>query len=199
MTTGSERQTSPRNADHPIEGMILGRWSPRAMAGEPVPESDLMRLFEAARWAPSSRNAQPWRFVYASRDSEHWAGFLDLLTEKNREWARNAAALVLIVSRSRFERDEKPAPTHQFDAGAAWENLALQGNAQGLVVHGMAGFDYDRAREIARVPEVFSVLAMAAIGVPGDPADLPQRLRDRERPSDRRPLAATVFEGAFPD
>ena len=157
-----------------------------------------MSLFEAARWAPSSFNEQPWRFVYAERGSAAWPAFFDLLMEGNRSWAQHAGALVVVLSRTTFSRNGRPARTHSFDAGAAWQNLALQGTRLGLVIHGMAGFDYDRARAVVGAPEEFAVEAMIAVGRPGPTAILPERLRTMERPSGRRPVVALAFPGAFP-
>ena len=186
-----------RTTECEIEPMILGRWSPRAMSGEPLAVPELVRLFEAARWAPSSGNRQPWRFVYARRGRQHWAEFLGLLDDGNREWAVMAAVLIIVLSSTVSERDGSPSRTHSFDAGAAWENLALQGVSQGLVVHGMAGFDYDRARVVGAVPPDFAVEAMVAVGRPGDPDQLPERLRKRETPSARRPVREIAFEGEY--
>jgi nitroreductase len=188
---------SRRHADHPIAPLLLNRWSPRAMTGEPLPESELMALFEAARWAPSCNNAQPWRFVYARRDTAHWPLFLGLLVEANRIWAQHAAVLLVVISRRNFEYNEKPNRTHAFDAGAAWENLALEATRRELVVHGMAGFDYDRARTELRVADVYEVMAMVALGRRGKREDLPPRAAAMEQPNDRRPLAEIVHEGPF--
>jgi nitroreductase len=156
-----------------------------------------MRLFEAARWAPSSFNAQPWRALYARRETEHWPTFFNLLVDANKAWAKEAAALVLFISRKNFEHDEEPSVTHSYDCGAAWENFALQGFSQGLVVHGMEGFDYERARYELMVPAEFEIQAMAAIGKPGNPATLPEKLRARETPNDRRKVGESVCEGRF--
>jgi len=193
MLDGSER----RKADHPVDELFLDRWSPRALSGEPVSEEDLLTLFEAARWAPSSYNNQPWRILYARRDTEHWPTFFGLLVEGNQAWAADAAALLVFVSKETFDFNGKPYPTHSFDTGAAWENLALQATLKGLVTHGMQGFDYERARAELRIPDGFRVEAMAAVGHPGDPARLPERLRAREVPSDRKPLSETICEGPF--
>jgi nitroreductase len=144
MIKGSE----VRKADFPIQPMLLDRWSPRAMSGEGISRDELIRLLEAALWAPSSFNGQQWRALYAHRDTEHWQTFFDLLGAGNKVWARNAGVLVVFISRTIFEHNHKPSVTHSFDAGAAWENFALQGFQQNLVVHGMQGFDYDRARKI---------------------------------------------------
>ncbi|HYO64034.1 MAG TPA: nitroreductase family protein [Pyrinomonadaceae bacterium] len=177
--------------------LFLDRWSPRAMSGEELPDEELMSLFEAARWAPSSYNAQPWRFLYARRGTEHWQTFFDLMVEFNQSWAKDAAALVLFISRETFEHNGQPSVTHSFDTGAAWQNFALQGWLKGYVVHGMQGFDYERARAALNIPEGFRVEAMAAVGKPGDPAGLPEGMRERETPSGRKHLEEIVREGPF--
>jgi nitroreductase len=193
MIKGSEK----RRADHPIESLILDRWSPRALSGESIAPNQLMRLFEAARWAPSSFNTQQWRALYARRESEHWATFLGLLGEGNKTWAQNAAALVVFIARRIFDYNGEPSITHSYDCGAAWQNFALQGFSQGLVVHGMEGFDYERARSELKIPDDFQVEAMAAVGKPGDKADLPEKLQQAESPNDRRKLGKTICEGPF--
>ena len=193
MIKGSEK----RDAGYPVDKIFVDRWSPRAMSGEGIREEELMTLFEAARWAPSSYNNQPWRILYARRDTEHWPLFLNLLVEGNRAWAKDAAALLLFVSKTTFDFNGKPSITHSFDAGAAWENLALQATLNGLVTHGMQGFDYERARTELNIPEGFRVEAMAAVGRPGRAEDLPESLRERESPSPRKKLAEIVCEGPF--
>ena len=167
------------------------------MSGEPIELAELMRLFEAARWAPSAANVQPWRMLYARRDTPQWPLFFDLLVESNQVWCRNAAVLVLFVSRTINERTGKPAITNSFVTGAAWENFALQGSINGLVVHGMQGFDYERARKTLSIPDGFRVEAMGAVGRPGRTEDLPEPLRARETPNGRRPITELVFEGPF--
>jgi nitroreductase len=193
MIKGSER----READYPVDELFLDRWSPRALSGEELSEEELMTLFEAARWAPSSYNNQPWRILYARRGSEHWPTFLGLLVEGNRAWAEKAAALLVFVSKETFDFNGQPYPTHSFDTGAAWENLALQASLNGLVAHGMQGFDYERARTELRIPEGFRVEAMVAVGKPGNVEDLPQPLQEREAPSPRKKLAEVICEGPF--
>ena len=193
MIKGSEK----RKADHPIESLLLDRWSPRAMSGEEIPEAELLRLFEAARWAPSSFNAQQWHALYARRSSAHWPTFLGLLVEGNKAWAKNAAALVVFISRETFEHNGKPSVSHSYDCGAAWENFALQGFSQGFVVHGMEGFDYDRARTELKIPDGFRVEAMAAVGKPGPKETLPEKLQSKESPNDRRKLSDSISEGLF--
>jgi nitroreductase len=192
MVKGSDHRTPA----HAIDPMFLNRWSSRAMAAEEVTEAELMVLFEAARWAPSSMNFQPWRMLYARRGTEQWPLFFDLVKDRNQIWVRNAGALVLFVSRTLFD-DGRPCLTHSYDTGAAWQNFALQGSLLGLVVRGIEGFDYARARTALRVPAEYHVDAMAVIGKPGDKRELPEALQQREKPSDRRPLEETVREGAF--
>ncbi|HZM03311.1 MAG TPA: nitroreductase family protein [Candidatus Saccharimonadales bacterium] len=193
MTKGS----NARKADYPIDTLFLDRWSPRAMSGEELSADELMALLEAARWAPSSYNNQPWRIVYARRNTEHWARLFNLLVEPNQVWAKNAAVLLVFISKTTFDHNGEPSPTHSFDTGAAWENLALQGSLKGLVVHGMQGFDYDRAKTELEVSDGYKVEAMAVIGKPGQWENLPEKLRQREFPSDRRKLSETAFEGTF--
>jgi nitroreductase len=187
-----------RKTEHGVDERFLNRWSPRAMSGGLIEKETLLGLFEAARWAPSSNNNQPWRFLYARRETDRWPLFFDLLTESNRIWAIRAAVLIVVISKTTFDYNDKPARTHSFDAGAAWENLALQGALKGLVVHGMQGFDYDRAKETLRIPDGYQVEAMVSIGMPGRKEDLPENLREREFPSGRKSLADVVEEGFFP-
>jgi nitroreductase len=186
-----------RHADHSVDPNFLRRWSPRAMAGTPLASGELMQLFEAARWAPSSGNGQPWRFVYALRGDPAFAAFLDLLVPGNRLWCERAGALVVILSRT-VRDNGKPVRTHSFDTGAAWMSLALQGAVQGLVVHAMEGFDYARAAALVAAPEGHAVEAMVAIGHPGAVTDLPDHLQAREVPSGREPVASFAFAGRFP-
>jgi nitroreductase len=188
-----------RDPDHEVAPLFVERWSPRAMTGEPLEESTYLPLFEAARWAPSSYNAQGWRFLYASRDGDHWETYLDLLYEQNRAWARDAGVLVAVASRTVREGREgtEPAPTHSFDAGAAWQNLALEGARRGLAVHAMEGYDEAAAREALAVPEEFELEAMVAIGKRDDPESLPEPLREREVPSGRDPVEEIAVRGRF--
>jgi len=168
-----------------------------AFASRAVSDDDLRSLFEAARWAPSSYNGQPWRFIFARRESTAWDAFCGLLDDFNKGWAPKAAALIVVASHKVFDWDGKPSRTHSFDAGAAWQNFALQGSKMGLVVHGMEGFDYDRARAALRVPDAFDVEAMVAVGRRASAEALDQELREMESPSDRRPLSEIALEGSF--
>jgi len=188
---------SARKSNYPINPLILNRWSPRAMTGEALNDDDIMSLFEAARWAPSSYNNQPWRFIYAKRNSEHWDRFFNLLAEGNKNWTKNAALLVVVISRKNFEFNEKPAITHQFDAGSAWENLALEASSRGIVAHGMQGFDYEKAGVDLGVPHDFEVMAMIAIGKKGPIEILPPELQEMEKLTDRKPLKEIIMEGFY--
>jgi nitroreductase len=189
--------TASRTAARPIDPIFLARWSPRAMTGTAVGPDDLATLFEAARWAPSSYNEQEWRFLYAHREGPHWRTFFELLAAGNQAWCDRAGVLIVVLSHRVFTRNGKPNPVHSFDTGAAFENLALQGCRMGLVVHGMMGFDYERARTALAVPDDYAVEAMVAVGHPGDPATLPEALRAMEVPSQRKPVAEIVREGKF--
>ncbi|HKH20897.1 MAG TPA: nitroreductase family protein [Gammaproteobacteria bacterium] len=186
-----------RQANYPIDSLFIDRWSPRAMTGEAMTQAELRVLFEAARWAPSSYNEQPWRILHARRDTEQWQTFFDLLVEGNQRWAAKAGALMLFISKKTSTRNGKPSITHSFDTGAAWENMALQGFLKGYVVHGMQGFDYERAKTALNIPDDFRVEAMVAAGKPQDRSEMPEEVRERETPNSRRSIEDTVCEGAF--
>lgn len=193
---------SRRQSDHPIDPIFLERWSPRAFDGRAMPEADLLSLIEAARWAPSAFNVQPWRFLYALRGDAHWQQYLELLDSFNRSWAQQASALVFLVSDSlMFAEDPtkaKPSRCHSFDAGAAWAQLALQATRMGYQAHGMAGIDYDKSRTSLQIPERYRIEIAIAVGRRAEAVNLPEDLREREVPSSRRPLQELAFAGAFP-
>jgi len=186
-----------RKPDYPIEEIFVARWSPRAMDGKLLGDGEIRTLFEAARWAPSTYNEQEWRFLYARRDTPQWPMFFDLLVEGNQAWCKNAAMLVVIVAKKTFTLNGKPNPVHLFDVGAAFENIALQATSMGLVVHGMQGFDFAKARTALKVPDDYAIAAMFAAGHPGKLETLPEPLREREKPSDRKPIAQIICEGQF--
>lgn len=186
-----------RKTEHEITPLILNRWSPRAMTGEELSDKELVSLFEAARWAPSSYNNQPWRFVYAKRNTSHWDKFFGLMVEFNQMWTKNAAVLVVAISKNTFDFNGKPCRTHSFDTGAAWENLALEATRRGLVAHGMEGFDYDMAKKELGIPDDYTVEAMIAIGKRGRIEELPADMQKNEKPSSRRSLKEVVMEGKF--
>ncbi|MBL0927970.1 MAG: nitroreductase family protein [Phycisphaerales bacterium] len=187
-----------RHPDHAIDPIFAARWSPRAMSGEPVADADLHRCLEAARWAASSFNEQPWRFLYARRGTPHFDTFLGLLLPANQAWAKDAGVLLALVAKTNFSHNDSPNAVHMFDCGAAWHNFALQGAQLGLVVHAMAGFDWARAPGVLRVPAGYAPAAMIAVGRPGRVENLPEPLRSRELPSPRKKIAEFAFEGPFP-
>ena len=190
-----------RTADHDVDPMFLHRWSPRAFTGEPIPDEVLMSLFEAARWAPSAFNLQPWRFVWARPDTADWDRLFETLIEYNQAWVRRASALVFVISdcfRRQAGAEPEPLYSHSFDVGAAWAYLALQAHHLGWAAHGMTGFDPVKAHEELGVPEgEYRIEAAIAIGRPTDKSVLPERYQAREAPSGRGPLSGMVFQGRF--
>jgi len=186
-----------RVSTYSIQPLILGRWSPRSMTGEGMKEEELMPLFEAARWAPSSSNNQPWIFIYAHRDTPEWKILFELMVPPNQSWSVNAAVLVVIASKNTFYHNGKPSRTHSYDTGAAWMSMALEGASRGYVVHGMEGFDYDKAATALEIPDGYTVEAMAAIGKRAPKEQLSPELQKRELPSSRRPLEQILMKGKF--
>ncbi|MFC5473165.1 nitroreductase family protein [Paraherbaspirillum soli] len=190
-----------RTADHPIAPQFIQRWSPRAFASDQISEAELLTILEAARWAPSSYNSQPWRFVFARRGTPHWNNLLGLLNDFNRSWAEGASALVIVLSKTTFtppgSANTHPAPYHSFDAGSSWAYLALQAGLSGWHAHGMAGFDKEKTRSVLGVPADYAIEIAVAIGKVGDKALLPESLQAGEAPSPRQPLSTLAFEGAF--
>ena len=167
------------------------------MNGKSISHSELMTLFEAARWAPSSGNNQPWRFVYSTHRAPMWQDFLKLLDEGNKEWCTRAAALVLVCSKTTFDYNEKPSPSHAFDCGAAFENLAIQGVSMGLVVHPMEGFNKQQAKLQLSIPGNYELIAMVAIGRPGKLEDLSDKNKEREFPKGRKSIKEIASKEKF--
>ena len=193
--------TARRHPDHPVDPIFPGRWSPRAFDRSEIPDADLMTIFEAARWAPSAFNFQPWRFLYARRESADWPRFLACLMPFNQVWAQNAAVLVYICSDTLIEmKPGQPSPshTHSFDAGAAWASMALQATMLGYHAHGMAGVEWARVQEELKVPARFRIDAACVFGRTGSLDILDEKNRGREFPSDRRPVGESAFAGDFP-
>jgi len=180
-----------------LHPQFRSRWSPRAFAGSPLADHEVLTLLEAARWAPSCFNAQPWRFAWVLRGAAGWDALFAALIEGNRAWAAHAGALIAIASRATFEQNGQPHPTHAFDAGAAWMSLALQAHHQGLVAHGMRGFDMAAARGALALPDGYDLWAIVAVGHPGRREDLPEAYRARETPSPRQSLDTIGFAGGF--
>lgn len=193
--------STPRAADHSINPIFLERWSPRAMNGEAISEAELFTFFEAARWAPSSYNSQPWRFLYARRDTPMWETYFGLLAEGNKGWAKDASALVLLLSKITMTIPGKDVPiesySHSMDAGAGWGYFALQAQMSGWSTHAMVGYDMPRAVAELDIPADYRVECMIAVGRRGDPATLSEAARAREAPNGRSPITTLVREGKF--
>lgn len=179
-----------RHADYPIHDLFLNRWSPRAFSTKKVSEDTLHSVLEAARFAPSASNMQPWRFMIAQTDEE-LATYADFIMPGNRVWADSVPVLILLIA-EKHRPNGDVNPYHAFDTGAAWQNLALQAYHLGLSTHAMGGVDKAKARETLQIPEKYEVLALIALGYQGDKNDLPEQLQEREFPNDRRPLSESI-------
>lgn len=189
----------PAESQHPIHDLLRRRWSPRAFDERPIEREKVQSLFEAARWAPSSNNEQPWRFLAATREMPaDYDRLLACLLQGNRKWAYRAPLLVMSVASVNFEDDAKPNRHAFHDVGLAAENLVLQAVALGLVAHQMAGFDIEKARRTCLIPAGYDPVAMIAVGYPGDLSLLPDYLREREtRPRERTPIGQFVFSSRW--
>ena len=188
----------PAQTQFPIHELLKKRWSPRAFDERPVEADKLLSLFEAARWAPSSNNGQPWRFLVARKESKaEYDRLFNCLVEGNQKWAHRAPVLLLSVAKLQFE--DGSANRHALhDTGMAAENLAIQATALGLVTHQMAGFDVEKARVDLKIPSGYEPVAMIAVGYPGELASLPDRLRERElQPRSRQPISEWTFSGQW--
>lgn len=186
-----------RKTKYPILDVFLARRSSRALSDESISDQELMTLFDAARWAQSSYNNQPWRFIYARKNTAQWQTFFNFLVSANQVWAKDAQVLVVVLSKNTFDYNNKPSRTHSFDTGAACQNMALQGAFLDIVVHGMEGFDYQKARTELEIPDVYEIQAMFAIGKIGQLSHLPENLQSKEVPSERKPLDEIVFQDRF--
>jgi nitroreductase len=187
----------PAPSDFPVHELIRERWSPRAFADKPVPQNVLRSIFEAARWAPSSYNEQPWAYLVATRDDkDSFQKMLSVLVQFNADWAKGAPVLALAVSELAFAHNNAPNRNAYYDTGAASALLSVEATAHGLSVHQMAGFDPEKARQVFGIPAGWEAIAALAIGYPGDPASLPQHLKDRETaPRTRKPISEFVMSG----
>jgi len=185
-----------REASHDIDPIYIERWSPRSFLNKEVPEDMLHSIFEAARWAPSAANIQPWRFVIA-RKQEDREKFLSFMFEGNAIWCDKAPVLVAIVSKTDSEFTKGHNPSHAFDTGAAWGYLALEAARKGLVSHAMGGFHKDKAKEVLNIPQNYEVHAIVAIGYRGEKEVLTEQLHEREKPSNRNEIETFISEGTF--
>lgn len=189
-----------RSSEYPIDPIFLRRWSTRAFDASQMHKEDLLKLFEAARWAPSAYNIQPWRFIYALRGDEYFDHFVKLLVPFNASWAQHASALVFVLSDTLVDREDgsqSPSSTHAFDTGAACAQLALQAPTLGYQAHVMAGILAEPAAEVLNVPPRFKVEVAIAIGRPAPRTTLPEELQTRETPSPRHPVRSFASAGRF--
>ncbi len=193
----TEEARNARKPDSPILPLFVNRWSPRSMTGEKMTEEELMPLFEAARWAPSSYNNQPWIFIYAHRETPSWEKIRSYMIDFNKEWTKNSSVVLVVLSKNNFYKNNKPARTHSFDTGAAWMSLALEGFIRGYVVHGMEGFDYDGIKKELQIPEDYTVEALVAIGKRAPKEKLPPEIQEREHPNDRKPVVDFIMKDKF--
>jgi nitroreductase len=186
----------PASTGHPIHDLLARRWSPRAFADRSVDRETLARLFEAARWAPSSGNGQPWSFLFAAKDNAAEHERLASVLNPGNAWARKAPVLGLSVAT--LDRADKPNRHALHDVGLATESLVIQAVSMGLAAHMMGGFNVEMAREVFEIPARHDPLTMMAIGYPGDPQSLPEDLRMTELAQrQRKPLREFVFSGKF--
>ena len=199
MTTLALTSGNPAKTDHPVHPLIAQRWSPRAFSARPVDPALLRSVLEAARWAPSAANQQPWHFIVAPlSDPSLHARLLGTLLEKNQEWAQHAPVLMLIIAKHYTDRNGNSNTRSYYDAGLAVGSLTVQATAHGLVVHQMGGFDADKAREEFGIPKDHQPLAAIALGYLGDAQDLPDDLREREQAQrTRKPLRDFVYGGTW--
>ncbi|MBT9177294.1 MAG: malonic semialdehyde reductase RutE [Firmicutes bacterium] len=181
-----------REFKHDVLDLIKTRWSPRAFSPEAVPKEDLLALCEAARYAPSCFNEQPWRFVLATSPDE-LANLQSILVESNLVWAKAAPALLLILAKKTFTSTGKDNYWHMFDSGTAWGYLSLEAERRGLVTHGMGGFSKKKAQDLYSLPDDLIPIAVIAIGKLGQRLELPEKLREREHPGERNSLESLFF------
>ncbi len=187
------------HTDHPVHELISRRWSPYGFASRPVSAADLRSLFEAARWAASSNNEQPWSYIVATRDDQaEFQRLLSCLVEPNQAWAKAAPVLVLCVTHLKFSRNAKPNAAAVHDLGLAAANLSLEATARSLTVHQMIGILPEKARDIYLVPADHQVTTALAIGYPATPETIPEALKERDtKARQRKPLAEFVFAGTW--
>jgi len=183
----------------PVQDLIARRWSPRAFSERPVELEKLLSLFEAARWAASCANEQPWSFLVTTReDAQNHEKALSVLLEANRVWAGKAPVLILTFAHSQFEKTGNPNRHAFYDMGQAVANLSIQATSLGLVVHQMAGFNVESTRAQFAVPQDWEPVSVIALGYPGDTDSLPEKLREREiAQRQRKPLETFLFSGKW--
>lgn len=190
---------NPTSNEFPIQDSIRDRWSPRAFSEKAVSPETLKSLFEAARWAPSSNNEQPWVYLVATKeDRENFEKMLSILVEFNVVWAKHAAVLALSIAKLTFTKGDSPNRVAFHDVGAASSQLTFEAVARGLFVHQMAGYDVEKARKVFDIPTGWDPVAAIAIGYPGEPATLPEPYKERETaPRVRKPISEFVMSGRW--
>jgi len=195
--SANENKMSNRISSYGADRQFSNRWSPRSFTSDTISEETVMTLLEAAHWAPSSRNLQPWRFVYGLRETIEWEGIVDSLVEKNKEWAQHASALIVIISRktSLYKDEERENAKHAFDTGAAWMSLALQAEKLGLRVHAMGGFDDEILRKNINLSDTFDIHCVVAVGTQGKKEDLSTDMQSSEESSNRMELSSLASKG----
>lgn len=182
-----------RSSEYPVSPLFLNRWSTRAFSNREVSDQDLYTVLDAAHWAPSSFNDQPWRFIVAKTEEQR-SVFHQFINEFNLTWVSSAPVLIVVAS-DKLRENGDPNGAHAFDAGAAWASMAIQATMLGLFTHAMGGFDRNQARQMLNIPDHFELHAVIALGYPGDKSILPEAIQQREVPNSRRPLNELVYEG----
>lgn len=194
-------QPDLRQPEHNVDSLFTQRWSPRGFKPVAIDAATLKQFFEAARWAPSAWNSQPWRFIYALKDTPHWNTLFNTFSEYNQSWAAHASALVLILSKKTFlpagQQEAVALKSHSFDTGAAWAHLALQASLKGWHTHAIGGYDQAAVRDQLNIPADYQLEAIIVIGQQGSKDHLPQSLQAREQPTPRRSIDSFVAEGIF--
>ena len=194
-------ETNNRKADYKIAPIYLERWSARSFKPEPMPEEDLLTMFEAARWAQSASNHQPWRFSYSLRGSASWDKYLGFLVDSNRAWSQNASAIVVVVAKTHTMPTDGSEPkfnrTHDFDTGAATQAFTLQATKLGYIAHPMAGINIDVIQDAFGIAQGYTVECVISVGKLAPKEDLPEKYQAREIQSQRKPLSDIVFKDGF--
>ncbi|CDO03167.1 malonic semialdehyde reductase [Oceanobacillus picturae] len=185
-----------RKTRYDIDPIYIKRWSPRSFSNQKVSEEVLSSVFEAARWAPSAANVQPWRFVFASSEQDKEI-FLSFIDEGNVVWCKNAPVLIAVISKMEEERFGGNNPAHAFDTGTAWGFLSLEAARKGLITHAMGGFNKEKAKEALSIPDGYQVHAIVALGYQGEKSSLEEAYQKREVPSPRNEVETFVSEGVF--
>ncbi len=187
-----------RDFNYNIMDEIKERWSPRSISDKKVKERDIWSILEAARYAPSCFNEQPWKFILAEEEKD-LENMRKLLLDSNRIWADKATVLITIISKKTFDMNGKDNYWYKFDAGTAWAYLSLEAQRRGLITHAMGGFKKEEGRKLLNIPEEYDIMAVIAVGIIGNKEDLDESLKEREDPGDRKPLEEIVFQGKFHD